>query len=420
MILDRLFRNSGHSRVVTSADLAKMLQGGQQSAAGVNVTAERAMMYATVFSCVRVLAESVGSLPLSLLERKGRNKEPATDHPLHALLHAAPNGYQTAQEWLEFMVGCLALRGNAYSKISRVGAGKRRRVAELLPILPTCVTPKQDGDLRVTYDVSRNGVTETFPAEDILHIKLMPLNGLTGANPVEHARESVGLAIGAETFGAKLFSNNAQPGGVLQHPKSLSEDAFNRLRDSWAERHAGAENAHKPAILEEGMTWTSVGFAAKDAQFLESRKFSRSEICGIWRVPPHMVADLERATFSNIEEQSLSFFSQTLIAYLTRIEQRINFQLLSPEERKTHFAKFNATAVLRGNTAARGEFYTKLFNIGVLSSNDIREKEDMNPREGGDEYLVPLNMVSGSAPPEPPTPEPAPDPEPTEDEAEPE
>lgn len=393
MILDRLFRasSSGSSRLPTPQDLERWLLARSRSSAGVDVTPERAMMYAAVFSCVRVLAETVGQLPLHLYQRRGREKVKAEDHPLYGLLHDAPNEYMTAQEYSEWVVACLALRGNAYSQINRVG----KRVMELLPFPVGAVTPKRNKEtLEVTYEVLlADGKREVLSAREVLHHKLFPLDGLCGASPVRYARETVGLGIGAERYGGALFANGAAPGGVLEHPGEMSADAYDRLKNSWEERHQGAENAHKVAILEEGTKYAKIGMDAVDAQWLETRKYSRSETAGIWRVPPHLIGDLEKATFSNIEEQGLNFVVHGLMPYLVRMEQRGNLQLLTEAERQTYFLKFQVNGLLRGNMAARAQFYRELTSIGMLSPNEGRDLEDMNPREGGDIYLTPANML---------------------------
>jgi HK97 family phage portal protein len=395
LILDRIFR-AGSERIVTTADLARYLSGGARSAAGVDVTPERAMMYSAVFSCVRVLAESVGQLPMHLYRRQGREKVKAEDHPLHTLLHDAPNEHTTAQEFWEWVVACLALRGNAYSQINRV----RGTVRELLPFPIGSVRPRWNPDtMELTYEVAlADGKRETLPATEVLHHKLFPLDGLCGASPIRYARESIGLGIGAETFGASLFANGAIPGGVLEHPGALSDKAYERLKASWEDRHAGAGNASKVALLEEGTKYAKIGINPEDAQFLETRKFQRSEIAGVFRVPPHMIGDLEHATFSNIEEQELAFVVHGLMPYLVRAEQRGNLQLLSHAERREYFFKFQVNGLLRGDMAARSEFYAKQLANGALSPNEIRELEDMNPREGGDIYLTPANMLINGAP----------------------
>lgn len=402
MILDRIFRASGGSRILTSEDLARYLWGRARSSAGVDVTPERAMMYSAVFSSVRVLAESVGQLPMHLYQQQGRLKEKATDHPLYGLMHDSPNEYDTAQEFWEWVVACLALRGNAYSQINRV----RGTVRELLPFPVGAVAPKRNVEtLEVTYEVTlADGKRETIPSSEVLHHKLFPLDGLCGASPVRYAREAIGLGIGAEKYGASLFANGAMPGGVLESPGTLSETAYERLKVSWEERHAGAENANKVALLEEGAKFTKIGMDAEDAQFLETRKFQRSEIAGIFRVPPHLIGDLENATFSNIEHQGLDFVVHGLMPYLVRAEQRGNLQLLTPKERREgYFLKFNVKGFLRGDMAARSDYYTQQVQNGALSPNEIRELEEMNPRDGGDVFLQPANMVvSGGKTPAPP------------------
>lgn len=394
MILDFLFRNtSGNQRILTSDDLARYLSASSRSGSGVNVTVDRALLYATVYACVRVLAESVGQLPLHLYERRGRDKVKAVNHPLYSLLHVAPNEYQTAQEWREWVVACLALRGNAYCQINRALSG---RVLELTTFAPGAVTPKQHKETgEVTYLISlSNGQQETLPAREVLHVKLFTVDsGVLGASPVQYARESVGMGIAAEQHGAALFARGAQPGGVLESTKPLSPEVQKRLIESWKARHEGLDNAHRVAVLEDGLQWKTITLPSKDAQWLEGRKFTRSELAGIWRVPPHKLGDLERATFSNIEQQALDFVLDGILPYCTRIEQRIALQLLEPKERSVYFAKFNERGLLRGDMAARAEYYTRQLQNGALSPNEIRELEDMNPRDGGDVYLTPSNMV---------------------------
>ncbi|MEK7178539.1 MAG: phage portal protein [Patescibacteria group bacterium] len=422
MILDFIFKGmaSGSTKILTSEDLARYLSDGFQSASGVTVTAERAMRYAAVLSCVRVLAESVGQLPLHLYEQRGREKLKATEHPLYQVLYVSPNQWQTAQEWKEWVVACLALHGNAYCQQNRV----RGTVRELNPFHPDAVKPCVDRETReVTYQVQQaDGSVEELPASEMLHIKLLSLDGVNGLSPVAYARETIGLGIGAERHAAGLFARNATPGGVLETDQTLSsKEVRDRLRDSWEERHAGAGNSNRIAVLEAGVKWRSISMPLKDAQWLEGRKFSRSEIAGLFRVPPHLIGDLERATFSNIEHSTLDFVVHGLMPYLTRIEQRILYQLLTPRERTTHFAKFTAAALLRGDMAARSEFYTGQVQNGAMSPNEIRELEDQNPREGGDIYLTPSNMlIDGKPPAAPAKPAPKPGQEPPDEDDEPE
>jgi HK97 family phage portal protein len=399
VIFDRLFR--AESRTMTSADLARVLAARNTSAAGVAVTPERAMALSAVFSCVRVLAESVGQLPVHMYERRGRDKQKTDDHPLSDLLHFAPNKFQTAQEWREWLTACLGTWGNAYCQIIRTGPTNRLRPAELLPLPPNAVRPQyvpSKGEM--LYHVAlEGGGTQTFTSAEVMHIPLFSLGGGVGVNPVQYAREAIGLGIGAETFGAKMFANGAQPGGVLKHPKVMTEASYKRLKESWEERHQGADNAHKVSILEEGAEFQPLSFPAKDAQFLETRKHQRSEIAGMYRVPPHLIGDLDKATFSNIEHQSLDFVVRGLLPYVTRIEQRIIFHLLPREEWRRYFPRINVAGLLRGDMQARAAYYHSMVQDGAMSPNEIRDLEDLNPREGGDIYLTPLNMAVNGKPP---------------------
>ena len=392
MIFD-LFKKS--ATIHDSKGLLDYLATGGQSLSGVSVNAKTAMKFAPVFACVRVLAESVGQLPFHLYEQREGSKTKAIDHRLYSLLHDAPNSYQTSQEWREMMVAHLALRGNHYSYINRV----RDEVRELLPLNPDSVKPKQDADYNVVYEVRfADGTKDVLDAKDVLHVRLMSYDGLEGLSPITQARESIGLGMATEKFGSLLFKNGAKPGGILSTEQGLKQDQIDLIRSSWEATHSGNDNAHKAAILQGGLKWTAIGMTSDDAQFLETRKYQRSEIAGIFRVPPHMIGDLEKATFSNIEQQSLEFVTNTLMPWLTRIEQRVNMQLLQPKERGRYYAKLNQTALLRGDMKSRGEFYTKLQQVGALSPNEIRELEDMNPRVGGDIYLTPLNMAINGKP----------------------
>jgi HK97 family phage portal protein len=372
-----------------SAELARYVGAGATSGAGVTVTPERALYLGAVFSCVRVIAESIGQLPLHLLVQSGRERRKAEEHPLYRTLKTKPNHWQTPQEWKEFTGACLALRGNAYSLISR-----GPRFVELHPLMPGNVSPKRLDTGDVVYDVAQKGGPKRYAAADVLHTKLFPTgDGLLGASPVQFAREAIGLGIATEQHGARLFANGARPGGILTTTQDLGAEGRANVRESWENFHSGVDNAHRVAVLEYGLTYEQIGMSSEDAQFLETRKFQRSEIAGLFRVPPHMIGDLERATFSNIEHQGLSFVTQTLMPYLTRIEERINVQCLTDAEQATHYARFNAGAMMRGDSASRATYYATMFNVGALSSNDIREFEDLNPREGGDTYLTPANMV---------------------------
>jgi HK97 family phage portal protein len=395
-----LRRKSAGAVITTSAQLDAYLRSGGENSTGVDVSPSTAIRHGTVFACVRVLAESVGQLPLHLYKETGLTKLKDPAHSLYTVLRRRANPFQTAQEWLELVVTHVCLSGNHFSLINRGATGGR--VLELLPLNPSRVQVLVDPDgVTVAYRISfANGTNDVLPARDVLHIKGFSLDGITGLTPIALARETVGISMATSRHAARLFSNGASPGGVLEVPGTLSDAAYERLKASWLERQTGVENSHRTAILEAGTKWQQVGLSAEDAQMLESRKFSRTEIAGLFRVPPSMIGDLERATFSNTEQQARSFVDFSLAPWLTRIEARAWMQLLDERDQQTHYARFNRNALLGADATTRSNFYTRQLQAGAMSPNEIRELEDMNPRDGGDIYLTPLNMmIDGELPP---------------------
>lgn len=383
--------NRKSATVIDTPDkLAAYLGAGYATDSGISITASNAMQISTVFSCVRVLAESIGMLPLSLHTTSERSTQKVQGTPLSNMLRDGPNDFQTAQEYKELIISHLCLRGNHFSYKNKVAG----RVVELLPLNPASVEPKLNSDWTITYKVTfPNGVVEVLPESEIFHIRLFTLDGLNGLSPIEMARNSLALSRATERHGSKLFMNAAQPVGGFKTEKNLQKDQIAALKEQLND-YTG-EGAYKNLILSGGLDWFQTTMTSDDAQFLETRKFQKNDICGLFRVPPHMIADLERATFSNIEHQGLDFVRSSLMPYLTRIESRINKSLVS---NKSHFAKFNANALLRGDMTARSSFYTQMIQNGAMSPNEIRALEDMNAREGGDIYLTPLNMAINGKP----------------------
>ena len=390
-IFSGLFGRKSAETIDTPEKLAAYLSSGAESYTGRNINSRSAMQLVTVFACVRVLAESVGMLPCKLMSDEGDMRRPAIRHPLHSVLAIAPNGYMTAQEFWELLIACLCLRGNFYAyKVHALG-----KVTELLPLDPGSVQPKLNDDWTVTYQVTfPDGTTDYLGQDKIWHVRTMTMDGLTGLNPVAYARQAIALGLATEEHGARLFKNGAVTSGVLRTEQRLEDKAFERLQKQFNEDHAGLTNAHKPMILEMGLDWKPIALNQEDSQFLETRKYQRDEICAIFRVPPHMIANLDKATFSNIEHQSMSFVSYSLVPYITRIENRIRTGLLGPDDRLNHYAKFNAGALLRGDQQTRYDSYGKGINWGILSPNECRDMEDLNPRDGGDIYLTPTNMTT--------------------------
>jgi HK97 family phage portal protein len=371
--------------------VAEWWGGSSGTASGASVTADSAMRVSAVFACVRVLAESVASLPCHLHKRTPDDgKERASGNSLYPVLKTRPNRFQTAFQFWEMAVAHAALRGNGYAEIVTAPNGR----IELIPRHPDRITPFWAPDGLPAYHYAPlNGPSRTILFGEMFHLAGLSDDGLSGLSPVRLHRESIGLAMATEEHGARLFSNGANPGGVLEHPGILTDEAYKRLKESWSERHAGLSNAHKPAILEEGLKWTALGMSNEDAQFLETRKYQVTDIARIFRVPPHMVNDLDRATFSNIEQQSIDFVVNTLRPWLVRIEQAISRDLILPSQQADYFAEFLIDGLMRGDIQSRYRAYATGRQWGWLSANDIRRLENQNPIENGDVYLSPTNMT---------------------------
>ena len=377
--------------------------GGGASSSGIVVNPQTAMQAAAVFACVKVLAESIAMLPCNLYApAAGGGRRLAEEHPLFPLLHDQPNDWQTSVEFFEMLVLSLCMRGNAYAWVNRTRTG---RIVELLPLHPDMVRVNMGHGFRLDYQVTLpDGTFQTLGPGELFHVRGLTLNGWLGISPIAYARESIGLALATEKFGGQLFRNGAKMGGVLTHPGKIGEEAYKRLKSSFDEAHSG-ENAHKTALLEEGMKWEKVSMTADDSQFLETRKYQRSEIASIFRVPPHMIGDLERATFSNIEQQSLEFVTFTLMPWLTRIEKAIKRDLMTPAERLKFHVRFNVGSLLRGDAAARSAYYHNGILDGWMTRNEARAAESevgilLNPLDGLDVPLMPLNMADGSDDPD--------------------
>ena len=378
----------------TAADLLAL--GTRSTATGLSVTPESALSYTAVLACIRVLSESIASMPLIVYERLERGKRRATEHWLYPLLHDAPNPVMTRYEWMTTVVGHLAAWGNHYSEIQINGAG---RPVALWPLRPDRMIVGGSPVEGLTYTYHAGGQPIPLPAARVLHLRGLGNDGVMGYSVLKLARESVGLGLATQEFGARWFGNGARPAVVLQHPGQLGDEAYTICRSPGTMQHQGLSNSHRVAILEEGMTVETIGIPPDDSQFLETRKFQRSEIAAVFRVPPHMIGDLERATFSNIEHQGLEFVTYTLGPWLSCIEQRLGLTMLSPAERMVLFAEFLVAGLLRGDMKSRYDAYAVGRNWGWFSANDVRELENMNPVDGGDMYLVPLNMVDAAAGP---------------------
>ena len=358
-IFTGLFRSRDKPQNRTAGSNYSFFMGG--SASGKQVNERTSMQMTAVYSCVRILSEAVASLPLNVYRYTDTGgKEKAFDHPLYRLLHDEPNPEMSSFIFRETLMTHLLLWGNAYAQIIRNGKGE---VIALYPLMPDRMTVDRDANGRLYYKYRKSnddaptmesGVVNLAPS-DVLHVPGLGFDGLVGYSPIAMAKNAIGLAIAAEEYGSKFYANGAAPSGVLEHPGTLKDPT--RVRDSWNSTFGGSSNSHKVAVLEEGMKYTPISISPNEAQFLETRKFQINEIARIFRVPPHMVGDLEKSSFSNIEQQSLEFVKYTLDPWVIRWEQALYRTLLSEEEKKTLFFKFNVEGLLRGDYQSRMQGY---------------------------------------------------------------
>ena len=396
--LSGLFRSRDAPRNSTSGSAYRFFMGSSTS--GKRVNERSAMQMTAVYSCVRILSEAVAGLPLHLYQYTDKSsREKVVENPLYFLLHDEPNTEMTSFVFRETLMTHLLLWGNAYSQIIRNGKGE---VMGLYPLMPDRMTVNRDekGRLYYEYMVSsddaktlKDGTVRLSPY-DVLHIPGLGFDGLVGYSPIAMAKNAIGLAIAAEEYGSKFYANGATPSGILEYPGTVKEP--DKVRESWNAGFGGSSNAHKIAVLEEGMKYTPISISPNEAQFLETRKFQINEIARIFRVPPHMVGDLEKSSFSNIEQQSLEFVKYTLEPWLVRWEQAMQRSLIPQDDKSKYFIKFNVDGLLRGDYQSRMQGYATARQNGWMSANDIRELENLDripAEEGGDLYLINGNMM---------------------------
>ena len=407
-VLGRLFRVRDKPEVSGDMRRAYDMMGGSRfgfffggSTSGKAVNERTAMQMTAVYACVRVLSEAVAGLPLHVYRyREDGSKEKALKHPLYRLLHDEPNPEMSSFNFRETLMGHLLLYGNAYAQIIRNGRGE---VVGLYPLMPAKMTVDRDsgGNLYYLYSRGSDDAPEAgengqvyLPPDQVLHIPGLGYDGIVGYSPIAMAKNAVGLGIATEEYGAKFFANDASPSGILEHPGVLKNP--DKVRESWNKLFRGSVNSHQIAVLEEGLKYQPIGISPDQAQFLETRKFQLNEIARIFRVPPHMVGDLEKSSFSNIEQQSLEFVKYTLEPWLMRWEQAMGRRLFTESEKESYFIRFNVEGLLRGDYESRMNGYAVARQNGWMSANDIRELENLDriPAElGGDLYLVNGSMT---------------------------
>jgi HK97 family phage portal protein len=358
------------------------------TSSGKTVNEHTAMQTTAVYACVRILSETIASLPLHVYIHTPNGKEKALEQRLYHILHDEPNPEMTSFVFRETLMSHLLLWGNAYAQIIRDGRGN---VIALYPLLPDKMKVDRTSSGELYYEYLKDSGSIFLRSEEVMHIPGLGFDGLVGYSPIAMAKNAVGMAIATEEYGAKLFANGANPGGVLEHPGVVKDPK--RVRDSWNAVYQGSNNAHRVAVLEEGMSFKPIGIPPEQAQFLETRKFQTEEICRIFRVPPHLVASLDKATFSNIEHQSISFVVHTIRPWLVRLEQSMNKALFSSSDKGKYFISFVADGLLRGDYASRMQGYAVGIQNGFLSPNDVRSLENLNAIEHGDIYAMNGNMI---------------------------
>ena len=397
-IFTKLFKSRDKPKNVSVGSAYRFFFGG--STAGKNVTERSSMQMTAVYSCVRVLAEAVAGLPLHLYKyTDSGGKDKALEHPLYFLLHDEPNPEMTSFVFRETLMTHLLLWGNAYAQLIRNGRGE---VVGIYPLMPNRVSVNRDDKGNIYYkylrgleDAHLNKENEVILLHsEVLHIPGLGFDGLVGYSPIAMAKNAIGMAIACEEYGAKFFANGATPGGILEHPGVVKDPE--RVRASWNSAFGGSANANKVAVLEEGMKYTPISISPNEAQFLETRKFQINEIARIFRVPPHMVGDLEKSSFSNREQQSLEFVKYTLEPWLIRWEQSLVRSLILPGDKGKYFIKFNVDGLLRGDYESRMNGYATARQNGWMSANDIRALENLDQiseEDGGNLYLINGNMT---------------------------
>lgn len=366
---------------------------GRRTDSGVEVDPAKALGLAAYFACLRNISEDIAKLPLKTYRRKGRNKEEVPQHPVYRLLHDEPNPEMTAMAWRETMTHWAAGWGAGVSEIERTGAGLP---AAFWPIHPTRIRLLRNEQKRLRYVIKTDDLVKSdveLPPEDVLHIHGLGGKGVTGYCLSIMASQTIGLGLQAEKFAARFFGEGIVLSGYLSHPGELKKPAKENIRQHWKTTYGGADKSHDLAILSEGMEWKQLGIPPEEAQFLETRQFEVEEVCRWFRMPPHKVQHLLRATFSNIESQNIEYVVDTLLSWATRWEQEIRRKCFDRATEADLFSEHLFNALLRGDQVKRGTFYRTMFMVGAMSQNDIRAAENENEVPHGDTYYVPANMI---------------------------
>lgn len=367
---------------------------GAVSLSGEVVTEQSALTYSAVYNAISLIAGTIGSLPLHLMQKKGEKKRIADERKLYSVMHDQWNEYMTAMAGRECLMAHTLSWGNGYAEKVFDGYGE---VIELWPITPHRVTPKMmEGELVYEIRMDREAPI-ILPREKVLHVPGLGYDGFIGYSVIGMARKSIGLSMAMETFGARFFGHGTNPSMVVSHPGHMKDPSV--LKDALTQVHSGLGNTHRLMLLEEGMKVEKYGIPPDDCQFLESRQFQIPEVARWFNLPPHKLKDLTRSSFSNIEQEQISFVQDSILPWLVRLEQNYRLQLLTFGDKQLYgkgrlYFKHSVDGLLRGDSVSRATFYATMLDKGVFSINEVRELEDKDPVKGGDVHLIPLNMTT--------------------------
>lgn len=387
----RLMAMAGTTMTATDGRLFDWAGGGNVSTSGHRVDEHSAMRVTTAFACIRVLAETAGTVTLKVYEKQANGNSQEVNHPIHELLAVKPNQEQTGMEFREVLTSNLAARGNCYALRENWNSGE---ASNLYPIPSSRCEPKRKPDGRVVYEVNENGRVTEYPPEKIWHVRGFGFDGLKGLSPIGCARDALGLAMAGEEANSRLFKNGMAASAIVSIEQFLKKDQRQLAKENLQDLWAGLQNYGKPVLLEGGMKVEDGMFSPEDAQFLQLRQMQIPELCRIWRISPHMIADLERATNNNIEQLSLEFIMYTMAPYFRRFEERMR-ELFKPADRQRFYVRFNYESLLRADSESRGKLYAQMLQNGVFSRNEVRILENRNRVEGKgmDDYTVQSNMA---------------------------
>ncbi|MGG0756051.1 phage portal protein [Brevibacillus laterosporus] len=391
MIFRSLFQNE--SDLQNPKDWLVNLLGGSTTYSGERVTGDTALLNSNVYTCASILGGDIGKLPIQIFTRKGGRIERDRNHPVTNLLGIRPNPYMSAYTFKELLQVHLMLWGNAYALIDWGWDGRPQALWPLNPSLTEVTTDLNTGEVWYITTLT-NGEQRKIPWFDVLHVKAISKTGLKGISPISVIREKLGIQQASDKFIGAFYANGTTSRGILKVPDILQPEAKDRTREEWQKLNTGLNNAHKVAILDGGLDYQSLGMPLKDAEFIETQKFGIGEIAKIYKIPPHKLGQLDRATFSNIEHQSIEYVKNTLQPIITNWEQEIDYKLFTNKERKQFYSKFNVESELRGDSQSRAQYYKDMVSISGITFNEVRAKENQNGYgEIGDRPIIPLNMT---------------------------